>query len=160
MQQRILNPSIGKSHLIFDLPKPDHLEYRPGLGVVYKNLYEKSQLVHQVKYQWDKESTGYSSHGVRYGLFYNYLVKEKILVTGLFGGLFEFGKNYNGFLGLRSGVSVGYVVDHAHSLNAGYFYGLLDRGNHSYTHVGIFSIQLIINIKKDYKYVPARYINL
>lgn len=140
--------------------KPDHTEYRPGFGAIYKNLYEKSQLVHQVKYQWDKESTGYSSHGLRYGLFYNYAFSEKLLGSALIGGLFEFGKEYNGFLGMRTGVSAAYVMDKAHSINVGYFYGLVDRGDHSYTHMGVLSFQLIINIRKDYKYLPAKYIQL
>ena len=117
------------------------------------------QLVHQVKYQFDQESTGYFSHGMRYALFYNYAFTEKIVASAIAGGLFEFGKNFSGFKSLRTGLSVAYVFDHAHSINAGYFYGAINEGTY-YTNIGIVSLQLIINIRKDYKYVPAKYITL
>ena len=136
--------------------KPDHVEYRPGFGVIYKHLFEKSQLVHQLKWQWDKENTGYSSQGVRYALFYNYVFSEKLVGTFLAGGLFEFGKDFTGFLGLRTGFGLAYVIDHAHSLNIGYFYGAVNTGE-GYTNLGIPSIQIIINIKKGYRYLPAKY---
>lgn len=112
-----------------------------------------------MKWQADFESSGYSSQGVRYGIFYNYLFTEKLLGSALFGGLFEFGDNFNGFLGLRSGASMAYIFDQAHSLNLGYFYGALNNGDDSYSNIGIISVQLIINIRKDYKYTPAKYIN-
>lgn len=139
--------------------KTGKTEFRPGLGGIYKILYEKSQLLHQVKWQYDKESTGYSSNGVRYGIFYNRAINEKIIASALAGGLFEFGKDFTGFLGLRTGIGAAYILNQAHSINAGYFYGLLNDGTNHYNHIGIFSFQLIINIDKDYKYVPAKYIN-
>lgn len=38
-------------------------------------------------------------------------------------------------------------------------YGLANDNQGGWDHVGILFIQLIINIDKDYKYVPAKYIN-
>ena len=35
---------------------PTRVEYRPGIGVTYKNLFTKSQLVHQVKWQYDQST--------------------------------------------------------------------------------------------------------
>jgi hypothetical protein len=139
--------------------KPNRTEFRPGLGGIYKHLYEKAQLVHQVKWQWDKESSGYSSHGLRYAAFYNYVFTEKIVGTVAAGGLFEFGKDFSGFLGLRTGVAAAYVINKAHSINAGYFYGAINDGTGNYSNVGIFSFQLIININKEFKYLPAKYIS-
>ena len=66
--------------------KPTRTEYRPGIGVVYKNLFSKSQLVHQVKYQYDIKNGISNSHGMRYAAFYNYLFSEKIILTALAGG--------------------------------------------------------------------------
>jgi hypothetical protein len=83
---------------------------------------------------------------------------EKIIGTALAGGLFEFGENFNGFLGVRTGLAAAYVFNKAHSLNAGYFYGAINTGT-QFTNIGIISLQLIINIRRDYKYVPAKYIS-
>jgi len=140
--------------------KPSRLEYRPGLGVIYKRLYTKSQLVHQFKYQYDFKNGVNDAQGLRYALFYNYLFSENFIGSVFAGGLFEFGKDFNGFLGLRSGVNAAYVFNKAHSVNLGYYYGLINDKTGHYNHVGILSIQLIINIRKDYKYLPARYFNL
>ena len=138
--------------------KPEHLEYRLGFGIIYKNLFKKSQLVHQLKWQWDKENTAYSSHGLRYAIFYNYVFTKNIVGSAILGGLFEFGKEFTDFLGIRTGLGVAYVFDKAHSVNLGYYYGAINTGNKVYTNLGIVSIQLIINIRKDYKYLPAKYI--
>lgn len=137
--------------------KPTRYEWRPGIGAIYKNYFKKTQLVHQVKYQYDSKNGLNDTHGVRYGMFYNYVHSEELILTALAGGLFEFGPDWSGFLGLRTGISAAYVFNKAHSLNAGYFYGLLNDKTNNYMNVGIFSIQLIINISKDYKYVPAKY---
>jgi len=136
--------------------KPDRTEYRLGFGVIYKSVFDRSQLVQQVKWQWDKESTGYASHGFRYAIFYNYVFSEHVIGSILAGGLYEIGENFTDFLGIRTGLAVAYVFDKAHSLNAGYFYGAINNGT-SYTNVGIVSLQLIINIRKEYKYLPAKY---
>jgi hypothetical protein len=137
--------------------KATRYELRPGIGVIYKNLYKKSQLVHQLKYQYDLKGGINNSHGVRYALFYNYIYSEEIIFSALAGGLFEFGEDWSGFLGLRTGVAAAYVFNKAHSVNIGYFYGLLNEKTNDYQNVGIFSIQLIINISKDFKYLPAKY---
>lgn len=137
--------------------KPTRYELRPGLGVIYKKLYKKSQLVHQVKYQYDLKGGINDSHGVRYALFYNYIYSEEIILSALTGTLFEFGEDWSGFLGVRAGIAAAYVFNKAHSVNVGYFYGLLNEKTNDYTNVGIFSIQLIINISRDYNYTPAKY---
>lgn len=142
--------------------KPSRYEYRPGLGVIYKRINEasKTQLVHQVKYQYDFKNGIPDTHGIRYALFYNKVINDELVLTGLAGGLFEFGEDFNGFLGLRTGVSAAYVINKAHSVNVGYFYGLINEKTNDYTNVGVFSLQLIINISRDYKFLPAKYFSL
>lgn len=142
--------------------KPDRVEYRPGLGAIYKNIFEetKTQLVHQVKYQYDLRNGQNDSHGLRYAIFYNKVINDELVLTGLMGGLFEFGKDFNGFLGLRTGVSAAYVFNKAHSINVGYFYGLVNDKTNHFNHIGVISFQLVINISRDYKYLPAKYFSL
>lgn len=139
-----------------------NIEIRPGLGLIYKNLYDKSQIVHQFKWQWDYSNSGYSSHGLRYAVFYNRKLSEKILGAVLAGGLYEIGADFNGFIGLRAGAQISYIFDKVHSLNFGYFYGAISTMqpvNDDFDNVGIVSFQLILNITKEYKYVPAKYIS-
>ncbi len=142
--------------------KPNRYEYRPGIGGIYKRIYKESniQLVHQLKYQYDIKEGINNSHGLRYAIFFNKVLSDELILTALAGGIFEFGKNFNGFLGLRTGVSAAYVFNKAHSVNIGYFYGLLNDRSNEYTNIGIISFQLIINISREYKYVPAKYFSL
>lgn len=141
--------------------KPTRTEIRPGIGAIYKILFDKSQLAHQVKYQYDiRNGVAPNSHGLRYAVFYNYVFNEKIIVSAIGGAIFEFSEVWDGFLGVRTGFAAAYVFNKAHSLNIGYFYGLINEKTNDYTNIGILSIQLIININKDYKYLPAKYINL
>ena len=140
--------------------KPTRTELRPGLGIIYKNLYPESQIVHQLKYQYDLKGGVNDAHGLRYAIFYNKKVKEKLLLTTFAGALFEFGEDFDGFLGMRTGVSAAYIINHAHSVNIGYFYGLINDKTNNYNNIGIINLQLIININKDYKYLPAKYIAL
>lgn len=141
--------------------KPSRNEFRPGLGVIFKNLFSQSQIVHQFKYQYDIRTGGVNnSHGLRYALYYNKKVAEKVLLTTFAGGLFEFGEDFNGFLGMRAGISAAYLFNEAHSFNLGYYYGLINDKTNNYGNIGIISLQLIINIRKDYKYMPAKIITL
>lgn len=140
--------------------KPTRNEYRPGLGGIFKKLNKKSQLVHQAKWQYDIKEGINNSQGLRYVFFYNYLYTDEILITGFGGALFEFGKDFNGFSGLRAGINAAYIFNQAHTLNVGYFYGLVNDKSNNFTNIGVISLQLIINIRKDYKYLPAKYFNI
>ena len=142
--------------------KPIRREYRPGLGIIRKQIFEekKVQLVHQFKYQYDiKDGVG-NSHGIRYAIFYNKVIKDKLIVTGLAGALFELGNDWSGFLGYRTGITAGYIINKAHSINIGYIYGYINDKTNNYGNIGILSFQLVINISKDYKYLPAKYYSL
>lgn len=140
--------------------KPDQRELRPGFGVIRKLLFKKSQLVHQIKYQYDMKEAVTDSHGLRYAMFYNYVPSEKFIYSAFAGGLFELGEDWSGFLGFRGGVNAAYVINKAHSINVGYFYGLINDKTNNYSNIGVISLQLIININKNYKYLPAKYYSL
>jgi len=56
------------------------------------------------------------------------------------------------------GAGLAYLINVQHSVNVTYFVGFTDS-DETWTSQGSAFVQLIININKDYKYVPAKYIN-
>lgn len=141
--------------------KPDETEIRPGLGIIYKHyLKDKFQFVHQFKWQIDIDSKGHSDHAARYVLFINKKITEKINLSYAIGALYRWRKedNFSGILFFRNGPSIMYKFSGKHSINFSYF---INGTNHKdyWTWAGVPFIQLIININKDYKYVPAKYFN-
>jgi hypothetical protein len=142
--------------------KSEHVEHRPGLGILRKDLYgpaenKKHQLVHQLKWQADIGS-GYVDHGLRYVFFYNYVLSEKLIPNVAAGVFYRWSEGYTGVQFFRLGAGLAYILDVKHSLNFSYFIGITDTGT-NWTYQGIPFIQLIININRDYKYVPAKYVN-
>lgn len=141
---------------------PDQVEYRPGFGLLRKDLFRTGenkahQFVNQLKYQADFQP-GSVNHGLRYILFYNYLASEKILFTAVGGIFYSWKKNFTGIEFIRGGPGISYIFNRQHSLNFLYFVGTANQGN-SWIYQGNFITQLVINIDRDYKYVPAKYIN-
>lgn len=141
---------------------PTITEYRPGIGVVRKHLLGKGespsmQLVQQLKFQTDISSNRVT-YGARYIIFYNQVITDKILVTGLGGVFYSWKPDYEGLEYIRAGAGMAYVLDKMHSINLTYFAGIADAGSTN-TYSGSLVLQLIINIRRDYKYVPAKYIN-
>lgn len=72
--------------------KPDQLEHRPGLGILRKDLFDpdenlKNQLVHQLKWQAGI-GAGTVDHGMRYVLFYNYLLSDKLIPNAAAGAFY------------------------------------------------------------------------
>lgn len=142
--------------------KPANIEHRPGLGILRKDLYgpeenKKHQLVHQLKWQADI-STGYVNHGIRYVFFYNYVLSEKLIPNAAAGIFYRWSEGFTGLQFIRLGAGLAYILDVKHSLNFSYFLGITDTGT-NWTFQGIPFVQLIININRDYKYLPAKYIN-
>ena len=141
---------------------PEQVEYRPGIGVLRKDLFrtEKGrahQFVNQFKYQTDFVP-GHVNSGLRYVLFYNYLASEKIILTGMGGVFYSWKEHFTGLEYIRGGVGAAYLFNMQHALNLIYFVGAGNLGN-SWAYQGNFLLQLVINIDKDYKYVPAKYIS-
>ncbi len=142
--------------------KPNRREYRPGFGIIYKNLLPASQLVHQIKWQYDFKDAGTpDSHALRYAIFYNKKLKDKIIGTFIAGGIYEWGETFTGFWGMRSGFDISYVFNQQHRVAIGWLYGLVNTKEEPtrWVHVGIPTFTIAINIRKDFKYLPANYIN-
>lgn len=142
--------------------KPDRVDHRFGGGVIFKSIMGKSILVQQVKYQYDvKGNNRNDSQGMRYALFYNYVFSEHWVGSLVSGVLYEWGDDFTGLLGYRGGPAMAYIINKQHSINFGYFYGYINGKQEptQWYNAGIVSLQLIINISKDYKYIPAKYIN-
>lgn len=142
--------------------RPDFVEVRPGFGLIRKDLIGKEgapnqQFVQQLKYQADI-GNGRTNHGLRYIMFYNYVFNKKLIASGIGGVFYSWKDDYNGFEFIRAGAALAYVLNEQHSINFTYFAGAADTSP-EWTFSGSFVVQLIINIRKDYKYVPAKYIS-
>jgi len=141
--------------------KPDEKEIRPGLGVLYKHyVKDKFQFVHQYKWQIDIDNKGHSDQAIRYVLFINKKINDKIIVSYAIGTLYRWRKedNFSGIQFFRNGPGIDYKFSEKHHLSFSYFINGTNTGEH-WTWAGVPFIQLIININKDYKYVPAKYFN-
>ena len=138
--------------------RSDENEFRPGLGFLYK-MYggEKFQVAHQVMWQVDIDPRE-GKHGLRYVAFLNYLANEK-LIPNLAAGLFyRWQDDFTGLQFIRVGGGLTYVIDVKHTLNFSYFVGITDTGE-EWVYQGIPFLQLVININRDFRYLPAKYIN-
>ena len=138
--------------------KSSSVEYRPGLGVLFKILSEKWQFVNQAKYQADISSIGTVGHGVRDVIFVNRILSDKFIPYIAGGVFYRWRPNFSDFEFIRVGGGLNILFDPIHTLNLSYFIGLLNNGNR-WTWSGIPLIQFTINIREDWLYVPAKYIN-
>ncbi|MCF6224101.1 MAG: hypothetical protein L3J34_10285 [Flavobacteriaceae bacterium] len=139
--------------------KPDEIEFRPGLGVLYKFMVGTFQFVNQVKWQIDFSSPdGTSDNGLRYGLFINHKINDKLAASLGAGIFYRWRNDFQGFQFVRFGPSLIYGINKKHTINFSYFLSTENNGE-LWEWAGIPVIQLIININKDYKYVPAKYFN-
>lgn len=139
--------------------KPEEVEHRPGMGVLYKKLYERSQLVHQFKWQADIVHNEEVEHGLRYILFYNYKFSDNFLGLLAGGGFYRWSEDFSGIQFFRAGTGVSWVMDVKHTINLNYFFGAQNFGDNEWAFQGQVFIQLVMRINKDYKYFPARYLN-
>lgn len=138
--------------------KPENTELRPGLGVLYKQRFDHSGLIHQLKWQIDINESA-AENGLRYVIFYNYLFNEKLAATVLGGGFYRWSENFNGLRFMRFGGGPTWIVNDEHIINFNYFLGITQADNSSWFYQGILMVQLVINVNKGYKYRPAKYIS-
>jgi hypothetical protein len=136
----------------------NNTDIRPGLGVLYKQRFEQSALIHQIKWQIDINESA-ADNGFRYVLFYNYLFNEKIAATVLGGGFYRWSENFTGVRFMRFGGGPTWIVNDVHSLNVNYFLGLSQADNLVWSYQGIIMVQLVINVNQAFKYRPAKYIS-
>jgi len=141
--------------------RPNHEEYRPGLGFIYKNLWwgnHLNQLVHQVKWQSDIWSTGEVQHALRYVLFYNLQMNDKLVLTTAGGGLYRWSKGLTDFQFFRAMLGGSYSITKKSRLNFSYFIGYENRRDY-WAWIGGPILQFTINLDKDNTNVPAFYFN-
>jgi hypothetical protein len=138
--------------------KPDEVEYRPGFGIVYKINKQKFQYVNQLKWQIDIDTKNNFDNGLRYAIFMNRKISDKIISNFVFGVFYRWRDNFNGFEFVRFGPGLGYVIDTQHTINFNYLISAKNYSNY-WGWAGIPVIQLVININKDYKYLPAKYLS-
>ena len=138
--------------------KPDEVEYRPGFGIVYKINKQKFQYVNQFKWQIDIDTKNNFDNGLRYAIFMNRKITDKIISNFVFGAFYRWRNDFSGFEFVRFGPGLGYVIDAQHTINFNY---LISAKNFSsyWGWAGIPVIQLVININKNYKYFPAKYLS-
>ena len=136
--------------------KPDKLEVRPGLGVLYKRTTKQIQFVNQVKWQIDIDSHGGVGNAFREVIFLNHSCSDKIITTLVAGFIYRWWPYWNGFQYIRVGPGVSFVFDEKHILNFSYFVGV-ENNTTDWMWAGIPMLQLVINISQKYKYTPAYY---
>ncbi|WP_152286688.1 DUF2490 domain-containing protein [Flavicella marina] len=140
--------------------KQNRYEFRPGLGVVLKHRTSRGQFTHQIKGQIDFKSSGPTTQVVRYFPSYNHLINKHWIGSLLLGSYYKFTPEKNGLEVLMAGVNAAYIVNKQHTVNLGYLYATqLNFVTNQRSNFGIIVARLIINIKKDYDYLPAKYFN-
>ncbi len=139
----------------------ERVEYRPGLGLIYKNLWlgnRLNQLVHQLKRQTDIEGDGTVKHALRYVLFYNVVLNDKLTMQVAGGGLYRWSAKLTNFQFFRGLIGGSYDFNKKTRLNFSYFVGYENRGDY-WSFIGGPLLQFVVNIDNDTKYVPAKYFN-
>lgn len=129
---------------------------RPGLGFIHKTFwgkdtaFQRNIFAQQIKYQADISSDE-TKHGLRYIVFYNYVVNDKFIIGGLGGGLYRWSDDFNGIQFIRVGASFSWIFNEHNTLSIIEAIGFENRGEY-WTYAHFPMVQLIIRVKKDYKY--------
>ena len=142
--------------------RPLGREFRPGMGIVFKKTWKerKLQFVQQVKWQADIRDYASNSQAMRYVPTVNKVINDKYVVGLIAAVLYQWGSDFDDrFNFVRYGPSVGIVFDQVHTLNFTPAFGAENLGDGLWRHSFTPIFQLILRVNKEYKYVPARYIN-
>lgn len=145
--------------------KPNKFDFRPAIGVVRKDYLGKGerkyniQLVQQAKYQMDIDNSGNVRHGIRYVVTYNNVVSEHLILSGLIGPFYRWKEGFSGLEFVRGGPVATYIFDEVHTVSFAPLFGAANLGEAGWVYSFTPMIQLIIRVNKDYKYLPAKYIN-
>jgi hypothetical protein len=145
--------------------KPDKTDFRFGFGLVRKNNMGNEgssvnqQLVQQLKYQLDIDGNGNVRHGVRFVATYNRIISEKFVVSGLIGPFYRWSEEFTGIEFVRGGPVFTYIFNTQHTLAFAPLFGAGNIKPDGWAYSFTPMVSLIIRINKDYKYVPAKYIN-
>jgi hypothetical protein len=145
--------------------KPTAYDFRPALGVVRKDYIGKGenkyniQFVQQFKFQVDMDSEGNNRSGLRYVLTYNNVVNDHLVISGLTGAFYRWSEGFNGIEFVRAGPIFTYIFDKVHSVSFAPLFGAGNLGVDGWAYSFTPMVQLIIRTNKQYKYLPAKYIN-
>ena len=145
--------------------KPDRNDLRFGFGGVRKDYFSRDegkfdgQLVQQLKYQFDIDSKGNARHGVRYIVTYNHIFGEHFIVSGLVGPFHRWSEEFTGIEFVRGGPIFTYIFDALHTVAVAPLFGAGNIKPNGWAYSFTPMVSLVIRINKDYKYVPAKYIN-
>jgi hypothetical protein len=140
--------------------KPSRTEWRPGVAVNFKLqprriVLDAVQFVHQVKYQADILSTGGVDHGLRQVVFFNKVAAPRLITNLAAGWFYRWRDGFSGVEFVRFGGGVAFLFNAVHSLGISYFVGTANTGD-GWSWSGIPAVNLLINLRTDWKYVPAR----
>lgn len=142
--------------------KPTRREIRLGFGIVRKDYVGKgvTQIAQQLKWQGDFKSEGDYTMAIRYVPSISHVINDKYIVGGLVAAVYQWGPSFPPSIAfVRAGPTFGMIFDQVHTLSIVPAFGLENFGEYGWA--GSFTpiVQLIIRVNKDYKYLPARYIN-
>ena len=138
--------------------KPDKVEYRPGMGVIYKINKSDFQFVNQLKWQIDIDPKNLYNNTLRYAIFINRKFNDKLVANFPFGALYKQKADFKGFDFVRLGPGLGYIINKQHTINFNYLLSVTNN-TQFWEWAGIPVVQLVININKGYIYVPAKYLS-
>lgn len=141
---------------------PDHLEVRPGIGVLFKLTWNnRHQFVQQAKWQSDFPIWDSDKHGLRYVIFYNYLLNNKVFLVSGAGIFYRISDAFTNLKFIRTYIGTQLNFSDAHSLSVSYMLNFTnyDPDGFAWGHSGGPTLVYTIRFKDDYKYVPARYVN-
>ena len=136
--------------------KPDKVEFRPGLGVLYKINTDNIQFINQVKWQLDVDDHGKIGNALREVVFLNHRFTDRVISTLVAGFIYRWWTHWNGIQYVRVGPGISYVLDEKLILNFSYFVGV-EHNTEDWMWAGIPMIQLVVNLSQEYKYTPAYY---
>ncbi len=145
--------------------KPEKMDYRFGFGAVRKDYFSRGtdrfdgQLVQQLKYQIDIDGKGNVRHGVRCVVTYNHIFGEHLIVSGRVGPFHRWGEEFTGIEFVRGGPVFTYIFDTLHTVSLAPLFGAGNIKPNGWAYSFTPMVSLIIRINKEYKYVPAKYIN-
>ena len=142
--------------------KPTKREIRVGLGVVRKDYVGKgiTQIAQQVKWQGDFKSEGDYTMAMRYVPSISHIIQDKYIVGGLVAAVYQWGPSFTPSIAfIRAGPTFGIIFDNVHTLNFVPAFGAENFREYGWAYSFTPIVQLIIRVNKNYKYLPARYIN-
>ncbi len=102
--------------------KPDEIEYRPGLGVIYKFTTSDFQFVNQLKWQIDFDNRNHQDNGLRNAIFVNRKLTDKLISNFAFGAFYRWKEDWNGLQFIRFDPGLSYVISKQHTINFNYFF--------------------------------------